>query len=60
MAGPFNNQNVDGTGFYVPFFASPIGPAARDAAGAAVRHGDRPAARRRARRGAGARAAQAT
>lgn len=26
MVGPFNNPNVDETGFYVPFFASPTGP----------------------------------
>ncbi len=27
MSGPFNNQRVDLTGFYVPFYASPFGPA---------------------------------
>jgi len=28
MLGPFNNPGVDESGFYVPFFASPVGPAA--------------------------------
>ena len=28
MLGPFNLPNVDETGFYVPFFASPVGPIA--------------------------------
>ena len=23
---PFNNPNVDDTGFYVPFYANPVGP----------------------------------
>ncbi|MCM2270009.1 MAG: FtsX-like permease family protein, partial [Thermoanaerobaculia bacterium] len=32
MFGPFNNPFVDGTGFYVPFYASPIGPAVAAAA----------------------------
>jgi predicted permease len=27
MLGPFNNPNVDDAGFYVPFYASPFGPA---------------------------------
>jgi hypothetical protein len=27
MMGPFNNPNVDETGFYVPFYANPFGPA---------------------------------
>jgi predicted permease len=27
MLGPFNNPGVDATGYYVPFFASPTGPA---------------------------------
>ncbi len=27
MMGPFNNPNVDETGFYVPFYSSPFGPA---------------------------------
>ena len=27
MLGPFNNPNVDETGFYVPFYALPFGPA---------------------------------
>ena len=27
MLGPFNNPGVDDTGYYVPFFASPAGPA---------------------------------
>jgi predicted permease len=27
MLGPFNNPNVDDTGFYVPFYANPTGPA---------------------------------
>ncbi len=27
MIGPFNNQNVDESGFYVPFYASAFGPA---------------------------------
>ncbi len=27
MMGPFNNPNVDDSGFYVPFYASPTGPA---------------------------------
>jgi len=27
MLGPFNNPGVDDTGFYVPFYASPTGPA---------------------------------
>lgn len=27
MQGPFNNPNVDDSGFYVPFYASPSGPA---------------------------------
>jgi predicted permease len=27
MTGPFNNPNVDDTGFYVPFFVNPFGPA---------------------------------
>src|SRR5260221_7005926 len=27
MLGPFNNPNVDDSGFYVPFFAQPFGPA---------------------------------
>jgi putative ABC transport system permease protein len=26
MLGPFNNPNVDDTGFYVPFYANPTGP----------------------------------
>jgi hypothetical protein len=26
MAAPFNNPNVDDTGFYVPFYANPFGP----------------------------------
>jgi predicted permease len=26
MRGPFNNPNVDDTGFYVPFYANPFGP----------------------------------
>jgi ABC-type antimicrobial peptide transport system permease subunit len=26
MAPPFNNPNVDDTGFYVPFFSNPFGP----------------------------------
>jgi ABC-type antimicrobial peptide transport system permease subunit len=26
MLGPFNNPNVDDTGFYVPFYANPNGP----------------------------------
>ena len=26
MQGPFNNPNVDDSGFYVPFYASPTGP----------------------------------
>ncbi len=26
MVGPFNNPNVDDTGFYVPFYATPTGP----------------------------------
>jgi ABC-type antimicrobial peptide transport system permease subunit len=26
MQGPFNNPNVDDSGFYVPFYASPAGP----------------------------------
>jgi hypothetical protein len=26
MTGPFTNPNVDDTGFYVPFLASPLGP----------------------------------
>jgi predicted permease len=26
MQGPFNVPNVDDTGFYVPFYASPVGP----------------------------------
>jgi putative ABC transport system permease protein len=28
MRGPFNNPNVDDTGFYVPFFSNPTGPLA--------------------------------
>ncbi len=27
MLGPFNNPNVDDTGFYVPFYSNPTGPA---------------------------------
>jgi putative ABC transport system permease protein len=27
MLGPFNNPNVDDSGFYVPFFSNPAGPA---------------------------------
>jgi putative ABC transport system permease protein len=27
MLGPFNNPNVDDSGFYVPFYANPLGPA---------------------------------
>lgn len=27
MMGPFNNPNVDETGFYVPFYSNPFGPA---------------------------------
>jgi predicted permease len=27
MLGPFNNPNVDETGFYVPYFSAPAGPA---------------------------------
>jgi ABC-type antimicrobial peptide transport system permease subunit len=27
MMGPFNNPNVDESGFYVPFYATPFGPA---------------------------------
>jgi predicted permease len=26
MLGPFNNPGVDDTGYYVPFYASPVGP----------------------------------
>ena len=26
MLGPFNNPNVDDTGFYVPFYSNPAGP----------------------------------
>jgi predicted permease len=26
MTGPFNNPNVDDTGFYVPIFSNPVGP----------------------------------
>jgi predicted permease len=26
MRGPFNNPNVDDTGFYVPFYSNPVGP----------------------------------
>jgi predicted permease len=26
MMGPFNNPNVDDSGFYVPFYATPVGP----------------------------------
>jgi putative ABC transport system permease protein len=26
MLGPFNQPGLDGTGFYVPFFANPVGP----------------------------------
>lgn len=26
MQGPFNNPNVDDTGYYVPFYSSPVGP----------------------------------
>ena len=26
MLGPFNNPNVDETGFYVPFYSNPTGP----------------------------------
>lgn len=29
MLGPFNNRNVDETGFYVPFYSLAFGPAAR-------------------------------
>ncbi len=28
MSGPFNNQKVENTGFYVPFYSVPFGPAA--------------------------------
>jgi predicted permease len=28
MAGPFNTPNVDASGFYVPFYSNPFGPAA--------------------------------
>ena len=28
MLGPFNNPNVDESGFYVPFYSTPFGPAA--------------------------------
>ncbi len=27
MLGPFNNPNVDDSGFYVPFYSNPLGPA---------------------------------
>ncbi len=27
MLGPFNNPNVDDSGFYVPFYSNPVGPA---------------------------------
>ena len=27
MLGPFNNPGVDDTGYYVPFYATPFGPA---------------------------------
>ena len=27
MMGPFNNPNVDASGFYVPFYSAPVGPA---------------------------------
>ena len=27
MLGPFNNPNVDESGFYVPFYSTPVGPA---------------------------------
>jgi putative ABC transport system permease protein len=30
MSGPFNNPNVDDTGFYVPFYSQPFGPAAAE------------------------------
>lgn len=30
MMGPFNNPGVDDTGYYVPFYASPAGPAATE------------------------------
>jgi predicted permease len=32
MLGPFNNPNVDDTGFYVPFYSSVFGPATAPAA----------------------------
>jgi putative ABC transport system permease protein len=28
MSGPFNNRNVEDSGFYVPFYSNPYGPAA--------------------------------
>jgi ABC-type antimicrobial peptide transport system permease subunit len=31
MRGPFNNPNVDDSGFYVPFYSNPTGPSAPDA-----------------------------
>jgi predicted permease len=30
MLGPFNNPGVDDSGFYVPFYVSPFGPASTD------------------------------
>jgi predicted permease len=32
MLGPFNNPNVDDSGFYVPYYASPFGPLQTDPA----------------------------
>ena len=50
MLGPFNNPNVDDTGFYVPFYANPTGPVLARAVRQPVRHRGREAARRPARR----------
>jgi predicted permease len=30
MSGPFNNRNVEDSGFYVPFYSVPFGPAASE------------------------------
>jgi predicted permease len=30
MLGPFNNPNVDDSGYYVPFYSSPAGPALKE------------------------------
>ena len=45
MLGPFNNQGVDDSGFYVPFYSTAVRSGAAGAVRQPVRDGDRQAAR---------------